>query len=404
MSTYHAYCDYVLSPQGSAELTPLLDRITTNKTDFFREAGHFEYLTGTAPAGAGGDLRCRIQTAAGSVERGLLHGRRALHPGHGAERIRGGAKAVIVSVSPLPPRMSPHACWRAARKAVYEAATVEPVPKSLKHKYLLRSKDPAQQMIRMGPALRAAVEFRHLNFMQEQFGFQQPFDVIFCRNVMIYFDKPTQERLVNRFYSHLRPGGYLFIGSFRDTERPEYCVCHGGGEYLPEIAGELGDGVSQAGPSGFFGSRPLVVETILGSCVGIVVYGRRVRGRWPTAFLPHQRGPALPEDTGRYVDSALAAILDRVCAQECRPRRPRSQALRRGLCVVLCYRRQGYAGWGGTTSKPRRTFWSTPAFPYRPAKWAGRGAAKSWSTPDPAGSRCIPCATWTHRHSPLVTL
>jgi chemotaxis protein methyltransferase CheR len=56
------------------------------------------------------------------------------------------------------------------------------------------------------------VRFRHLNFMHPHYGLSEPVEIIFCRNVMIYFDRPTQGRLVNRFASHLRPGGYLFVG------------------------------------------------------------------------------------------------------------------------------------------------------------------------------------------------
>lgn len=64
----------------------------------------------------------------------------------------------------------------------------------------------------MVPELRQLVRFRRLNFMDGDFGMREPMDVIFCRNVIIYFDRPTQERLLKRFCGHLIDGGYLFMG------------------------------------------------------------------------------------------------------------------------------------------------------------------------------------------------
>jgi chemotaxis protein methyltransferase CheR len=81
----------------------------------------------------------------------------------------------------------------------------------MKKKYLLKSKDKNKSLVRMSPALRAMIHFRRLNFM-EDFGMHEHMDVIFCRNVIIYFDKPTQERLLNRFCKQLVKGGYLFLG------------------------------------------------------------------------------------------------------------------------------------------------------------------------------------------------
>jgi chemotaxis protein methyltransferase CheR len=211
MASYRAYCDFVLGPQGERELAPLLDRITTNKTDFFREAGHFEFLTGTAlPALAAqhhsGARRPLLVWSAG-CSTGEEPYTLAMVLSEYAEAQAQGGYRFSIAATDISTRV-----LEKARQAIYEAGLAEPVPAGLKRKYLLRSKDPSRQVVRMCPAIRAAVEFRRLNFMEEQFGFDQPFDIIFCRNVMIYFDKPVQERLVARFAANLRPGGYLFIG------------------------------------------------------------------------------------------------------------------------------------------------------------------------------------------------
>ena len=99
-----------------------------------------------------------------------------------------------------------------AKRAIYKREKVNPVPLLLKKKYLLKSKDKQKELVRIIPELRSLVQFRRLNFMDNVFGIQQPVDIIFCRNVIIYFDKNTQEKLIYKFYRNLNPGGYIFMG------------------------------------------------------------------------------------------------------------------------------------------------------------------------------------------------
>jgi chemotaxis protein methyltransferase CheR len=98
-----------------------------------------------------------------------------------------------------------------AKNAIYSEDSVDTIPLNLKKKYLLKSKDRNKPTVRIAPQQRSMITFRRLNFMEE-FGMPEHMDVIFCRNVIIYFDKPTQERLLNRFYRQLVTGGYLFLG------------------------------------------------------------------------------------------------------------------------------------------------------------------------------------------------
>jgi chemotaxis protein methyltransferase CheR len=99
-----------------------------------------------------------------------------------------------------------------AQRAVYKAELLKPVPADLRRKYVMRSKDQSSQLNRIVPELRELVEFRRLNLMDSDFGIGQPVDVIFCRNVIIYFDPPTRSGLLYRFSRQLRPGGFLFLG------------------------------------------------------------------------------------------------------------------------------------------------------------------------------------------------
>jgi chemotaxis protein methyltransferase CheR len=99
-----------------------------------------------------------------------------------------------------------------AERGVYEVERVDPVPEALRARYLLRSRDPQRRQVRIAPDLRRRVTFHALNFMDRDYRVRDEFDVIFCRNVLIYFDKPTQEAVLQRLARHLRPDGFLFLG------------------------------------------------------------------------------------------------------------------------------------------------------------------------------------------------
>jgi chemotaxis protein methyltransferase CheR len=99
-----------------------------------------------------------------------------------------------------------------ARQAIYTADAVKPIPAALLRKYLLRGRDPERRQFRVVPELRSLVNFRRLNLMDDDFGVPEPMDVIFCRNVLIYFERAIQLRLITRFVQLLRPGGFLFLG------------------------------------------------------------------------------------------------------------------------------------------------------------------------------------------------
>jgi len=121
---------------------------------------------------------------------------------------------------------SGHPCFRAeitasdictqvlqtARTGIYPEERTDPIPLNLKKKYLTRSRERSRSLVRICPQLRSLVSFRRINFMDDDFGIAEKMDIIFCRNVVIYFDKPTQQTLMQKFHKQLKPGGYLFIG------------------------------------------------------------------------------------------------------------------------------------------------------------------------------------------------
>lgn len=208
--SFSEYSKYLFSPEGiEKELVHMVDMVTTNKTDFFREPQHFTYLTGnTLPllaeeSGAGTQRPLKIWSAGCSSGEEpytmaiVLSEYAQQHPGFTFQ----------ILASDISSRVLEHAA-----NAVYQESKVDPVPFQLKKKYLLRSKDRDKREIRIVPALRNLVSFRRINFMESEFGLREKMDIIFCRNVIIYFDRPTQEKLLNRLAGHLLSGGYIFMG------------------------------------------------------------------------------------------------------------------------------------------------------------------------------------------------
>jgi len=186
------------------ELEHLLNLATTNKTDFFREPDHFDVLAQKV-------LPAWLRRPTGPVFRvwcaGCSTGEEAytiamtLLEQQAAHRFDFTIRATDVCTRVLDTAM----------KAVYREEQIRPVPSSLRSKYLLRSRDRDNDRVRIAPEVRAKVRFGHLNFLAPDFGLPETLDVIFFRNVMIYFDRETQQQVVSRMCRYLHPGGMLFI-------------------------------------------------------------------------------------------------------------------------------------------------------------------------------------------------
>ena len=107
-----------------------------------------------------------------------------------------------------------------AFQGIYEIEKIDPVPLELKRAYFQRSKTNPK-LARVKPQFRKKIQFKRINFMDNSYGLMKSdYDIIFCRNVLIYFDKPTQERVILKFCSHLKPGGLLFLAGPRSSRKP----------------------------------------------------------------------------------------------------------------------------------------------------------------------------------------
>ena len=204
------YCRVVFEQGGfDAEAVHLIDAVTTNKTDFYREPTHFTYLTErclpeATAEGAGTRRPYKIWSAPCSI--GAEPYTLAMVLADFAATIPG-----VWEFSILASDISTAVLDKAAR-AVFSEEMIEPVPLEVRKRYLLRSRDKSKKLVRIGPELRRTVKLLHLNLMDKHYPVDKDFDAIFCRNLLIYFDKPTQEAVVARLCRHLRPGGYLFLG------------------------------------------------------------------------------------------------------------------------------------------------------------------------------------------------
>lgn len=210
MCSFEEYGDFVFSRQGhDSELVHLIDVVTTNKTDFFREPAHFDYLVRSALPSLLPASR-KMQTEPLRIwSAGCSSGEEpytmAMVLSEFAETnpdFRFSILASDISTQIL----------KTAKNAVYPQERTDVIPHNLKKKYLLKSKNPALSLVRITPQLRSTVSFRRINFMDDEFDIAEKMDIIFCRNVVIYFDKQTQQTLMRKFHRQLRPGGYLFIG------------------------------------------------------------------------------------------------------------------------------------------------------------------------------------------------
>jgi chemotaxis protein methyltransferase CheR len=208
MPSYKEYCEFLFSDDGMEnEMLHMIDAVTTNKTDFFREPSHFDFLTQYALPklceGHDGVKEMNVWSAGCSSGEEVYTLAMVLN--EFAEMTNGIDYRVMGTDISL--RM-----LSKAEEAVYTEERIADIPVWLRKKYLLRSKDREKQTVRVNMATRAKTGFKRLNLMDEAYDVPNQFDIIFCRNVLIYFDKATQCAVINRLAEKLKPGGYLFLG------------------------------------------------------------------------------------------------------------------------------------------------------------------------------------------------
>lgn len=207
LGSFGEYIEYVRNDASGAELTAMLDALSTNLTSFFREADHFEHLAK--------EVIPRVVSNAEEAGRRLRIWSAGCSSGEEpysiaitvCERIPDlGRWDAMVLATDISTRMVTR-----AKLGIYKDDRIKAISPQLRAKYLQCIEARPERTYRVNDSLQAIVHFARLNLM-DAWPMRGPFNAIFCRNVMIYFDKPTQGRLIERFWDLLGPGGTLFIG------------------------------------------------------------------------------------------------------------------------------------------------------------------------------------------------
>lgn len=202
---YHEYCQWLKTAESAEELGNLVDVISTNHTHFFREEKHFDWMRSV-----------------------LLPAWRLCHDERDGFRAWSAASSsgeepytlaiVLAEFFGLEGKWTIDATDISTRildragQAIYDAEKLAPVRPELLRRYFQRGNGQFAGQFRVKEQLRQRVSFRHLNLLQPGYPFSQRFHLIFCRNVMIYFDRPTQETLIAKLTEQLEPGGHLLVG------------------------------------------------------------------------------------------------------------------------------------------------------------------------------------------------
>lgn len=203
------YLEYLFEEgQFDNELTHLIDVVTTNKTDFFREPQHFDFLRNVAipellKQRGRGSQGLKVWSAACSTGMEAYTTAMVLD-----DIVRTGSRfkyrilGTDISTSVL----------REAKLGIYSREVIAPVPDNFIKRYFLTSRNETRADVRVVPELRRLTHFMRMNLMDASYPVDRDVDIIFCRNVLIYFEKETQRKVVEQLASHLRPGGYLLVG------------------------------------------------------------------------------------------------------------------------------------------------------------------------------------------------
>jgi len=209
LSSFKDYYDFIKNDNSDGELMGLLDAISTNLTSFFREINHFHFL--------------KEKIVPAILDRGRASNNKVLRCWSAGCSSGEEPYTIIFSlldneeisdswdIKMLATDISVEMLEKATR-AVYAEEKIKTVPKNMVRKYFVKGTKGKQGLYRVRKEISRLVQFKRFNLMTSNFPFQHKFDFIFCRNVMIYFDKPTQETLTSKYYNALAKGGYLMIG------------------------------------------------------------------------------------------------------------------------------------------------------------------------------------------------
>ncbi len=206
IASYSDYVKYAFGNNSSEEIIHMIDVVSTNKTDFFREPSHFDFMKNEIlPEFYANSPTKHFKVWSAGCSSGeepytiaMVLSEFALQNASFDYSIFGTDISTIV--------------LKKAFDAIYPLTAVDVVSLEMKKKYLLKSKKKGDNLVRVIPTLRNKTKYGRLNFMAPSYNVTEMYDLIFCRNVLIYFDRDNQERVINKLCENLKPGGYFFLG------------------------------------------------------------------------------------------------------------------------------------------------------------------------------------------------
>lgn len=202
LRTFSDYLDYLAQEQN--EMQDFINALTTNLTSFFREAHHFDYLADQMQQGvASGNARCFTiwSSACSTGEEAYSIAMTAI------ETFGSWTPPVKILATDVDTHVLAH-----AQQGVYGLERIEKMDGQRLKAFFLKGKGDREGAVKVRPEVQALVSFQPLNLLAESWPLRGPFDAIFCRNVMIYFDKPTQYRVLEKFHPLLSESGLLYAG------------------------------------------------------------------------------------------------------------------------------------------------------------------------------------------------
>lgn len=198
-TSFHEYLGWLEAHDGS-EWQEFVNALTTNLTSFFREAHHFDVFAShlrTRPTGSPWSVWCSAASTGEEPYSIVMT----------AQETLGSGAAFKLTASDIDSRV-----LATAAQGVYRLDSLKGLSPERLQRYFLRGKGTNSGLVRAKPELGRSIDFISVNLIRDDWPFKEPFDVVFCRNVMIYFDAPTQRKVLERIHRVLKPGGMLFVG------------------------------------------------------------------------------------------------------------------------------------------------------------------------------------------------
>lgn len=211
VKNFREYAELLFSPLGKAEEQQLINQLTTHETWFFREQDHLEYLVKKALPELIARQGAGVKRALNVWSAGCSTGEEPYTLAMVFNEFSRTYANMLFNYFVLATDICTDSL-ATGRLGVYKYEKVTSIPLDLRYRYLSRNKNSKLRMVRILPKVRNKVNFRYLNLMDGDFAVREQMDIIFIRNVIIYFKAEVQEHIIRRLCNHILPGGYLFLG------------------------------------------------------------------------------------------------------------------------------------------------------------------------------------------------